>query len=86
VALKHSSEEADVCLGKNEVKAGDKVNLFKNECKYLGGTKKYGGETPSCMKVKIGEGEVTRVLDDHYSTIRVSSSVSFNEGTIVEKR
>lgn len=86
VALKHSAQEADVCLGKNEVKPGDKVALFKNECKPRNKGGRDGGETSSCTKVRLGEGEVAQVLDEHYSTIRVSPGVAFGEGTIVEKQ
>lgn len=86
VALKHNTEEADVCLGKGEVNVGDRVSLFKSECKArtMGG-RDGAGSTQSCSKIKLGEGEIVRVLDDHYSTIRVSSNVPFGEGTIVEK-
>lgn len=85
VALKHSAQEADVCLGKNEVKPGDTVALFKSECKPRRINSKEGGDTASCTKVKIGEGRVLQNLGDHYSTIQVDSGVSFAEGTIVEK-
>ncbi len=86
VALKHSAQEADVCLGKNEVKPGDKVALFNNECKERTRVGRGGGRTQTCTKVKIGEGEVAQVLDEHYSTIRVGSGIPFEEGTIVEKQ
>ena len=86
VALKHSAQEADVCLGKNEVKPGDKVALFKSECKSKTRVGRADGSTSVCTKVKLGDGEVAQVLDEHYSTIRVNSGVSFEEGTIVEKQ
>jgi hypothetical protein len=86
VALKHGAQEADICLGKGEVKVGDKVALFKNECKPRNRGGKEGGESSSCTKVKLGEGRVSQVLDEHYSTIQVDSGVSFAEGTIVEKQ
>ncbi len=87
VALKHNAQEADVCLGKGEVKPGDKVALFKSECEpRTSGGRDGGGGGQSCTKVKLGEGEIAQVLDEHYSTMRVSSGVSFDEGTIVEKQ
>jgi hypothetical protein len=85
VNLNHSAKEADVCLGKDEVKPGDKVALFKNECKSRTGSNKEGGESSSCTKLKLGEGRVSQVLDEHYSTIQVDFGVSIAEGTIVEK-
>ncbi|MGK5087356.1 hypothetical protein WDW86_07340 [Bdellovibrionota bacterium FG-2] len=84
VAMKVSDREAHVCLGDNEVKAGDKVALFSSECK--AGTGKQNADQAGCKKVKLGEGQVVRVLNEHYSLIEVNPGVLFNEGTIVEKQ
>ena len=84
VAMKVSNEEAHVCLGDKEVQSGDKVTLFKNQCtspKAAG----QGGTGSHCEKVKIGEGEVTRTLNAHYSVVQVKPGVLFEEGTLVEK-
>lgn len=83
VALKENDQEAHVCLGDKEVKAGDKVALFKNQCTGSSSAKANSG--PVCTKVKLGEGVVTKTLNEHYSNIRVNSGVSFDEGAIVEK-
>lgn len=83
VAMKVNEQEAHVCLGDNEVKAGDRVNLFRNQCNKIVG--KVGANDP-CHKIKIGEGTVTRTLDEHYSVVKVDSGVSFEEGTVVEKQ
>lgn len=82
VALKHSAQEADVCIGSNEIKEGDKVALFKNKC--TGANAK--GIQRTCEKIKLGEGTVLRVIDEHYSTITIAPGVSFDEGTVVEKQ
>ncbi|MBX9766361.1 MAG: hypothetical protein K2X47_03740 [Bdellovibrionales bacterium] len=85
VALKHSETEADVCLGKNEVKEGDEVVLFKSVCRpRIRG--RDGADAPSCHKHKLGEGKVLQVLDDHYSVIGVGPGVEFGEGAIVERK
>lgn len=85
VALKHSETEADVCLGKSEVKAGDEVLLFKSVCRpRIRG--RDGADAPSCHKHKLGEGKVLQVLDEHYSVIGVNPGVDFGEGTIVERK
>ncbi len=76
VAMKVSPQEAHVCLGDKEVRAGDRVGLFKNVCR---------GKGAMCEKVRLGEGEVTKTLNDHYSVIKVQPGVAFEEGTIVEK-
>lgn len=82
VALKHSDSEADVCLGKNEVKAGDRVALYDHQCVSQGHGRQ---KRTSCAKLKIGEGEITQVLNDHYSTMKVSPDIQLKEGTMVEK-
>lgn len=83
IAVKHGSQEADVCIGGKEISPGDRVTLFKNKCTGGGGEK---GVKPSCQKIKLGEGQVVSVIDEHYSTIKVDSGVSFDAGTIVEKQ
>jgi hypothetical protein len=85
VAMKASSDEAHVCLGNNEVKAGDRVTLFKNVCRGSGGGEKAGG-SESCEKVRLGSGTVERTLNEHYSLIKVDQGVAFEEGTIVERQ
>ena len=82
VAMKVSDNEAHVCLGDNEVKIGDKVTLYKSECS--GSNAKFSGGRV-CQKVNIGAGQVTQVLNEHYSVIKVEPDVKFQEGTIVEK-
>lgn len=82
VAMKSSADEAHVCLGDNEVRAGDKVALFKNECGQSTGN---GKGVPGCKKVKLGDGTVERTFNEHYSLVKVDPGVPFQEGTIVEK-
>lgn len=85
VAMKTGPEEAHVCLGENEVKAGDKVDLFKNECwDKARAFRQVGGAI--CRLVPVGEGEVSQVLNEHYSIVHVTKGVPFDEGTIVQKR
>ena len=81
VAMKTSESEAHVCLGQGEVKAGDRVELFKNVC-VRGGSKGGGG---SCEKRTLGKGTVQEVLNSHYSVVKFDSGVQFEEGTFVEK-
>jgi hypothetical protein len=88
VAMKGNDEEAHVCLGDKEVKAGDRIALFKNVCtggKGGGGRSGEGGGSGACKKVKLGEGTVERTLNEHYSVVKVDPGVQFEEGSIVEK-
>ena len=83
VAMKVSETEAHVCLGDGEVKAGDKVALFRNDCS--GSVPKGELERSVCRKVRIGEGVVERTLNEHYSVVKIPGDVKYQEGTIVEK-
>ncbi len=88
VAMKISDSEAHVCLGEGEVKAGDKVTAFYNDCqnREAGGSDKAGAYGIPCVKTKLGSGIVTKVLNSHYSVVEFDKGVKFTEGTFVEKR
>lgn len=85
VAMKISESEAHVCMGNNEVKVGDKVNVFKNNC-----NKDFSSETStyktSCKKELVGQGEVTSLVNEHYSVVKFEKGVKFEEGTVIEKQ
>lgn len=82
VAMKINDREAHVCLGKGEVKKGDRVTVFLNECDKGARPDKRG--TP-CVLKKAGEGRVIEILNDHYSVVKFNRDVQFEEGTLVEK-
>ena len=84
VAMKTGENEGHVCLGDKEVKVGERVNVFKNECNRGGGGKV--GANERCRKVKVGEGTVNQVLNEHYSVVQFDSGVPFEEGTVIEKQ
>ncbi|MGE3681008.1 MAG: hypothetical protein AB7G93_04720 [Bdellovibrionales bacterium] len=86
VAMKTNDNEAHVCMGKGEVKAGDRVTLFRNVCTAKGGGTRYGGGGGSCEKRELGMGTVQEVLNEHYSVVKFDSGIQFEEGTFVEKK
>ena len=87
VELKVSDSEAHVCLGTGEVKEGDKVIAFYNDCQNkTGGGLNSGAYGTPCVKTKLGEGKITKVLNDHYSVVEFDEGVKFTEGTFVEKK
>ena len=85
IVTKSGDKEAQVCIGSEEVKPGDKVALFDNRCKDVSHNKAEFSD-PHCEKVKIGEGEVVRTLNEHYSVIKVASGTPLKVGTVVEKK
>lgn len=84
VAMKASENEGHVCMGEGEVKAGNRVALYKNDCQAPKGRANFDGYA-GCTKTKLGEGVIERVLNSHYSVMQADPGVSFEEGTIVEK-
>lgn len=80
VAMRISDEEAHICLGEGEVKPGDKVAIWKNNC-----NRTTTGKASFCRLERVGEGEVTKILNEHYSVMRVPAGTTFDEGTFVQK-
>lgn len=87
VAMKTSEREAHVCLGGNEVKVGDKVFAFRNDCKPRSslGVSERTSKGVVCKLEKLGEGKVISLMNDHYSTVEFEPGVTFDEGTVVRK-
>jgi hypothetical protein len=89
VVMKMGPDSAHVCLGDNEVKAGDRVVAYKHNCSQ--GAVGHPNhnlsnvENTSCVREKLGSGTVVKTLNDHYSEVKFDSGVLFGEGTTVEK-
>ena len=83
VAMKATNDEVHVCMGNKEVKAGDRVAFFINNCQSVGRETTYD----ICTKIKLGEGTVLRALNEHYSVVKPDSGMGakIGEGTVVEK-
>lgn len=88
VAMKVNEREAHVCLGDGEVKEGDTVEAFYNDCqdRNVGGSKNAGAYGLPCVKKKLGSGTIIRILNEHYSVVKFDEGVKFTEGTFVEKK
>lgn len=80
VAMKIDENTAHVGLNKNEVKAGDHVELYGNKC-----LKSLATEEQACQKKSKGHGVVTQVLNEDYVAVKFDSGVLFQEGDTVEK-
>lgn len=88
VVMKHSDTDVDICLGRGEVSEGDRVTVFRHECTQNPVSSPHEGEgraVKSCKKIQIGSGLVTRVVDEHYSTVKLDPGLSVKEGFTVEK-
>lgn len=74
VAMKLSDTVAHVCLGEGQVSVGDRVTLFRNDC--------VGKKV--CEKVPVGQGKITKNLNEHYSEVTLTNPAKFSEGNFVE--
>lgn len=86
VAMKANAREAHIGLGSDEVKPGDKVVFYNEECRRGGfGRTSSSPGINECRDVTIGKGTVTRNLGKDYSVVKVEPGVEFKEGTKVKK-
>lgn len=83
VAMKTDDNTAHICLGNNDVKVGDKVRFYNNVCKAVGG--KEADAYSDCEMKEIGTGNVTKLLNSHYSEVKTNGNFKFKEGTLVQK-
>lgn len=81
VATSHSPTEFDICMGSKEFKQGDRLIFYKSHC-----SPPSRGTPKKCKKVKIGEGLVLNILDEHLSTVKLDSEFEINQGTTIERQ
>lgn len=87
VAMKINDTEAHICVGKEEVKVGDKFTAFKNECKRAqGGKAMTEGFGETCKKVKLGDATIKQLLNEHYALLTFEPGVKFDERSFVESK
>ncbi|MES3038378.1 MAG: hypothetical protein V4736_10770 [Bdellovibrionota bacterium] len=84
VVMKMSDDEAHVAMGAGEVKVGDHVQLYRNQCSTTGAGIK-GDPKQTCKKIGVGHGEVTAALNNDYSTVKFPDGTKFSEGDTIEK-
>jgi hypothetical protein len=85
VVMKVDEGEAHVCMGVGEVREGDRVAIYRNDCARTQKLAARTGKYELCRRVKVGEGRVVETLNEHYSVLKVDPGVQFQEGMTVEK-
>jgi hypothetical protein len=88
VAMKTDKKTAHVCLGNNDVKIGDKIDFYTNQCTgHSGGGRDEGeGDVRECKMEILGTGTVSKILNNHYSEVKTDGSFQLAEGTLVQKQ
>ena len=85
VAMKLKDGTAHVCLGNNDVKVGDSVMFYNNVCTGIITGGREGSYNRTCDLEEVGKGNVTRLLNKHYSVISTDQSFDITEGMLVQK-
>ena len=83
VAMELGPHQVEVCMGSDEIKEGDVVSFFRNDCPKPNRAFMEGGV--ACHKEKVGEGVVSKILNDDYSVVDIKSGKIPEKGTIVQK-
>jgi hypothetical protein len=77
-----NEQEGQVRLGRNEVKSGDRVALYDNDCSRSTLESLSSAYEPPCRRVKVGEGQITQVLDERYSVVKADPGITLKKGAI----
>jgi len=86
VAMKIDDKTAHVCLGNNDVALGDEVVFYANKCNPSSISDKDKIDYVKCNMEEIGYGEVTKILNSHYSEVKTQGNFKMTEGTLVQKK
>lgn len=83
IAMVVNKETAHICLGDNEVKPGDSVTFFVNNCDR--NEPGFEGLRALCRLEELGKGIVSKNLNSHYSEVKTNGKFSLRKGTLVQK-
>jgi hypothetical protein len=78
VVMKIDGTEAHIRMSDNAVAIGDRVQFLRQRCTG-------GGKLTRCRDEATGDAEVVKLLNAHYSVVRVRGGVVFDDGDRVEK-
>ena len=78
IVMKISPTEAHVCLHPGSFAVGDRVNVYKTTCQMK------LDRAVDCQRHRVGQGRITRALNDHYAAISVGADSKVEEGFTVE--
>ncbi len=84
VEMQINSQEAHVRFDEHELKVGDRVAAFRNDCQdgLAPAMNSYGVR---CYEKQISAGTVTRLLNGHYSVVKFDERIKAAEGILLKK-
>ncbi|MFS4460249.1 hypothetical protein [Bdellovibrio sp. HCB2-146] len=74
ITMKVAPNIAQINLGTQHVTAGQRLNIYRQECRFA-----------VCNKELVGGGRVSRVFDKKYSEITLDPGVYFDVGYVIER-
>jgi len=89
VVYKDSPKEGHICIGHDEVKPGDIVNVYKSVCTQredLRGSRGGPITRTRCEKTLVGEGKIVEFSDQHFARMEALGDLNLEQGLIVEKK
>lgn len=86
VAMKIDDKTSHVCLGDNDVQVGDKVEFLTHSCNTDSVGQRDAMDYVKCKLKVLGTGEVTKILNTHYSEVKTDGSFKFSEKTLIQKK
>ena len=77
--------EAKVDIGSKDVNVGDKLDVFKRVCtrRTRLGTP---GSTPHCQEVRVGEAQVTKLLDENHSIVKPEGELKLEKSMSIKRK
>ena len=81
VAMKIDDRTAHVCVRKVEVRVGDRMGLYRNQCTRTPPPRPH----VHCDMTLVGEGTLTELLNEHYAILVFDKPTDYREGDLIEK-
>lgn len=81
VALKVDDKNGVACLDTTNLQVGSKLSVSNNNCSRVPQSK---SDPTYCRLVEVGEVEITKVLNEHYSEFQTLGDFKFQEGSILK--
>jgi len=78
IVVVHSQKEVDVWLEDATVFPGEKVNFYRQECRFV-------GKSRQCKNSLIGKGTVQKILGESRYSVTIDDGSIFDEHALVEK-
>lgn len=81
VAMKVDEKNGVACIDTDNLQVGSRLTVANNQCSRVPVSK---NDSTYCQLVTVGEIEITKILNDHYSEFKTIGDFRFIEGSILK--